>query len=183
MMAAREKQALRGTAQKAQKGGSERAFCAFCARSFGPCLATHSVTLDDVLGIFPDATIVAERWPIPAGHRELLEAARAAGFPWLRLRPGLAVAGDEDGWRAWLEGFISPPDLALVRRLLAGGYGLITRATQDDVPAGAVGPWRSGLAESFTSTVVQTCAVCGGRCWRRTRDGDVCVVCEPEAAP
>jgi hypothetical protein len=78
------------------------------------------VTFDDVLAVFPEARIVTT-WPppIPAGHQSLFDAARAVGFPWLRVRPGFAIAGDEDGWHAWLEGFVSPADLLLARRRLA----------------------------------------------------------------
>ena len=135
---------------------------------------------DDVLDVFPSATIVTWPRPIPAGHQVLLEATRVARFPWLRLRAGFAITGDEDGWRAWLEGWVSPADLALARRLLAGGYGLVTRATAGDTPV-SPGTWRAGLAEVFTSSPAQTCQTCGGRRWRCTLPGDVCAACHPEA--
>jgi hypothetical protein len=138
------------------------------------------VTLADVLDIFPGATIVPWPQPIPAGHQGVLEAARAAGFPWVRLRPGVAIAGDEDGWHVWLAGWVSPADLGFARRLLAGRYRLLTRATQGDAPARPVDTWRTGLAEIFTTGPVQTCMRCGGRCWRRNLHGDTCAVCHPE---
>jgi hypothetical protein len=131
-MAGRETQGLRKHAQKAQKVPSAPPFCAFCACSLGASFSREpagGVTVEDALDVVPGATVVSEPRSIPAGHLALLEAARAAGFPWLRLRPGLAIAGDEDGWRAWLEGWVSPADLGLARRLLAGRYGLVTRAT------------------------------------------------------
>lgn len=167
-------------------GSAESVGCppssAFGASNASPLLQKQDagVTVDDVLDVFSDARVVSWPLPIPTGHQALLDAARAVGFPWLRLRTGLVIAGDEDGWRACLEGFVSPADLGLARRLLAGGYGLGTRAGLGDAPPWRAGAWRTELAVAFTSNLAQVCATCGGRCWRRTRDGDLCASCHPE---
>src|SRR5262249_17944067 len=96
-----------GSVESFRRGASN----AFDASNASPLLQKRAtgVTLADVLDVFLGAT-VSEPRPIPPGHRVVLEAARAAGFPWLRLRHRVAVAGGEDGWRAWLEGWVSPAD-------------------------------------------------------------------------
>jgi hypothetical protein len=137
------------------------------------------VTVADVLYVFSGATIVPWPPPIPAGHQALFDAARATRFPWLRIRDGVAVAGDEDGWRAWLEGFVSPADLIAAHRALARGEGIVTRTTAGDVPVSPPSSWREELPATFTSSPAQTCSRCGGREWQRMPDGDVCVACPP----
>jgi hypothetical protein len=196
----------KGLAFEASKA-SEPPFNAFDAFDSSPLSKKKPdpITLDDVLAVFPDARIVSWPPPIPAGHQPLLDAARAVEFPWLRLRPGFAIAGTEDSWRAWLEGFASPADLLLARRLLSEGHGLVTRAAGDDVRP----PWalvdyytaeppavpcptcttaqttafetNVGIESerTFTTGPWQTCFRCGGHEWRVTASGDVCVACGP----
>jgi hypothetical protein len=53
----------------------------------------------------------------------LFAAAGAAGFPWVRLRPGVAVARGEDGWRVFV-GTASSADLDAARQALARGEGI-----------------------------------------------------------
>ena len=55
----------------------------------------------------------------PAGHQALFGAARAAGSHGSGCDPVSPSLGDENGWRAWLEGFVSPADLLLAQRRLA----------------------------------------------------------------
>jgi hypothetical protein len=97
-----------------------------------PCVAwslsvepSSSLSVEDVLSVFPGARIVdvMDR-PNPAGHTGIFEAGRHRGFPWLRLRPGVAVGRGEDAWHAWLTGWVSPADLAVARARLARGEGI-----------------------------------------------------------
>jgi hypothetical protein len=166
---------------KSVVGPPQRLSTAFDASSARPLFRKSmiGVTVADVLDVFPAATIVPWPLPIPAGHQALFDAARAARFPWLRLRDGVAIAGDEDGWRAWLEGFVSPADLDRARHLLDRGAGIVARATAGDAPVCPPSAWRQELSATFTSSPAHTCCRCGGREWRGMPDGDVCAVCPP----
>src|SRR5262245_41621961 len=78
---------------------------------------THA--LSGVPATFPGARIVdAVDPPMPAAHREVFEAGRQRGWPWLRLRPGHAVGRGEESWRAWLSRWVSPADLVVARARL-----------------------------------------------------------------
>jgi len=87
--------------------------------------ATSSgLTVEDVRDVFGGRIIATTAPPIPAGHVPLYELARAHGFPWLRLRPGVAIGRGEASWRTWLTGWISPADVAGIQARLRRGEGL-----------------------------------------------------------
>jgi hypothetical protein len=87
--------------------------------------ATSSgLTVEDVRDVFGGRIIATTAPPITAGHVPLYELARAHGFPWLRVRPGLAIGRGEDAWHAWLEGWVSPAELVMATHRLVRGEGL-----------------------------------------------------------
>jgi hypothetical protein len=50
--------------------------------------------------------------------------AETLGFPWVRLRPGLAIAGDRVGWGTFLCGPPDPEDLLQAYVAVLDGEGL-----------------------------------------------------------
>ena len=50
--------------------------------------------------------------------------AETLGFPWVRLRPGLAIAGDRVGWATFLCGPPDPQDLLQAYVAVLDGEGL-----------------------------------------------------------
>jgi len=120
-------QAPANHAKKAKKRGVEGAFFAFFANFAAPSFSSRpapGVTVEDVLDVFGGQIVEATGRPIPAAHVPLYALARAHGFPWLRLRPGLAIGRGDDAWHAWLEGWVSPAELVVATDRLVRGEGL-----------------------------------------------------------
>jgi hypothetical protein len=54
---------------------------------------------------------------------ELFELAESLGFPWLRVRPGIAIAGDRAGWATFLTEPPEPDDLLRAYTAVCDGEG------------------------------------------------------------
>jgi hypothetical protein len=141
-----------------------------------------AATVEDVLAIFPGATVVSEGQPDVWPPAEIVEPttdslvllARAAGLPTVPLRPGVTIVGADWAWQAFAR-TASPLDRADARAYLAQ----LPPCVPPNVGAWVPSPLR--YVDPYTADPPTVpCPTCGSSTWHRAGDGWTCSTCHPQ---